>query len=233
MYAIKKKEVNSCIFHSSDPIALKYRNIRTSINTVRTAFHKTVDILISKHHCSKRQAVAAVMKLVKLCLIVTTGNIMIKTHPNLCGHSTTQQKHSKSRRSYSCFGLGMSCGGNDAVITYHSDGSRVQGTGGYIVQGITIIGTYRRLPALPISSECRSNLSLLKETVFTILCSRSGVPIHQLFQKIPYQMTDATSHNLKVDEMVALDLGVDCVPEYLFCQTHPCLMFNREVLEVF
>ena len=52
-------------------------------------------------------------------------------------------------------------------------------------------------------------------------------------KKIPYQMTDATSHCLKVGEMVALDLGVDCVPEYLFCQTHPCLMFNREVLEVF
>ena len=47
----------------------------------------------------------------------------------------------------------MSCGGNDAVITYHSDGSREQGTGGYMVQGITIIVTYRRLPALAISSE--------------------------------------------------------------------------------
>ena len=45
-------------------------------------------------------------------------------------------------------------------------------------------------------------------------------------------MTDVAAHNLLVDEMVAMDLGVDHVPQHLFCQTHPCLMLNRKLVEV-
>ena len=45
-------------------------------------------------------------------------------------------------------------------------------------------------------------------------------------------MPDAAAHNLHVDEMVAVDLGVDHVPRPVFCQTHHCLMFNRKLVEV-
>ena len=45
-------------------------------------------------------------------------------------------------------------------------------------------------------------------------------------------MTDAAAHNMHIDEMVPMDLGVDHVPQHLFCQTHPCLMFNRKLVEV-
>ena len=33
--------------------------------------------------------------------------------------------------------------------------------------------------------------------------------------------------------MVAMDLGVEYVPEHLLCKTHPCLKFNRKTWDVF
>jgi len=121
---------------------------------------------------------------------------------------------------------------DNSVITYHTDSSKVQGTGGYSVQRITIDGKYRSLPALPISNKCRENLALLKQTILSILSAVSRVAASELFLKIDYQMTDAASHNLHVDEIVAMDLGVEYIPQHLFCQTHPFLMFNRKIVEV-
>ena len=120
-----------------------------------------------------------------------------------------------------------------AVITYHTDGSRTQGVGSYTVQGITINGRYRSLPALPISSESRANLDLLKKTVLSILSAVSGVPMKDIFKKISYQMTDAAAHNFQVDNIIASDFEVDHVPKHLLSQTHPCLMFIKKVLKVF
>ena len=45
-------------------------------------------------------------------------------------------------------------------------------------------------------------------------------------------MTDGASHNLKVDEMVAMDFEVELVPQHLFCHKHPCLMGNRKFVAV-
>ena len=76
------------------------------------------------------------------------------------------------------------------------------------------------------------NLSLLKQTILPILSAVSGVATCDLFSKINYQMPDAAAHNLHVDEMVVMDLGVDYVPQHLFCQTHLCPMFNKKLAEV-
>ena len=45
-------------------------------------------------------------------------------------------------------------------------------------------------------------------------------------------MIDSAVHNLHLHKMVAMDLGVDSVPQHLFCHTHPCLMFNRKLVDV-
>ena len=39
------------------------------------------------------------------------------------------------------------------VVTYHDDGSKKQGTGSFSVQGLTINGKFRALPAMQIASE--------------------------------------------------------------------------------
>ena len=78
----------------------------------------------------------------------------------------------------------------DAMITYHKDGSRAQHVGNYIVQGITVNGKYRSLPGFPISNECRARLAQLKEIVLRILSTVSGVPMKDILKKISYQMTE-------------------------------------------
>ena len=54
-----------------------------------------------------------------------------------------------------------------------------------------------------------------------------------LFERIQFKVTDSTSHNFQVDDLVALELGTDHIPEHLLCHTHPVLMFNRKMIETF
>ena len=44
---------------------------------------------------------------------------------------------------------------------------------------------------------------------------------------------DSTAHNFGVDKQVSNDLGTDYVPDELLCSTHPVLMFNRTIIDVF
>ena len=100
-----------------------------------------------------------------------------------------------------------------AVLTYHDDGSKTQGIGGYSFQGITINNRFRPLPTLPVASECRKNLAALKIAVLSILaaCNTKQSPV-EIYNAISFKVTDATAHNFEVDEMVALDLGTDNIP---------------------
>ena len=117
---------------------------------------------------------------------------------------------------------------SECVISYHDDGSRKQGIGGYSVQGITINGIFRPLPTLPIASESRENLAALKLAVLNMLCvcNPTYTPV-QIQEAITFKITDSTSHNLGVEELVSLELGTDYIPEQLLCHTHPVLMFTR------
>ena len=124
--------------------------------------------------------------------------------------------------------------GSDVVITYHEDGSKKKGVGSFSVQGVTIDNKYRAFPTLPISSESRENLADLKKTVLDILSLVNGnYTSKDIFEKITFRISDGTSHNFNIDELVALDLGTDHIPEHLLCHTHPVLMFNRKVVDVF
>ena len=46
-------------------------------------------------------------------------------------------------------------------------------------------------------------------------------------------VTDATSHNLEVEKLLAEQLQVESIPDHLLCHVHPALMFTRELDSVF
>ena len=114
----------------------------------------------------------------------------------------------------------------DVVITYHDDGSMKQGCGSFNVQGCTIDGKYRAFPTLPIASETRENLASLKITVLNILSvvSSGKYSPKDLQETITFKVTDGVSHNFGVEEIVALELGTEYIPDHLLCHTQytPC-----------
>ena len=120
-----------------------------------------------------------------------------------------------------------------ATIVYHDDGSKKQGAGSFSVQGITIDRKFYPFPTLSLSSETRENLSRLKLTILDILSTVSGVPSADLWRRIDFTMTDSTSHNLKVDDLVSSALDTDHVPAHLLCQVHPACMFTRCLQKLF
>ena len=56
----------------------------------------------------------------------------------------------------------------NSTISYHDDGSKTQGAGGFSVQGISINRKYYPLPTLKIAKETRENLVELKVRVYYV-----------------------------------------------------------------
>ena len=67
-------------------------------------------------------------------------------------------------------------------------------------------------------------------------------------QEVSFKLTDGVSHNSGIEEMVALELGTIHIPDHLFSavtinyylilsqilyHTHPVLMFNFELIDLF
>ena len=113
------------------------------------------------------------------------------------------------------------------TIVYHDDGSKKQGAGSFSVQGATINKKFYPFPTLCIASETRQNLAQLKLTIIAILSAVSGVSSSDLWRLIDFTMTDSTSHNMGVDDLVSDALETDHTPSHLICQVHPCAMFTR------
>ncbi|CAH1261889.1 Hypp2477 [Branchiostoma lanceolatum] len=214
----------------------KYQHIRESIRKVRPEFYETVDKLQSCYHMSKAQASAAV---------VVVENQLFgrrwKSHGESDVIDLDTLPESKSVRyagkSIEVLALDeivkeiMDCD-EQVVVTYSHDGSKKQGAGSFSVQGITVKGRYRSLPTLSIASESRQNLADLKVAMLQILEAASGVASKTLFEKIDFVITDQTSHNFNVDELVAESLESEHIPDHLFCNVHPTLMFNRVITKL-
>ena len=113
------------------------------------------------------------------------------------------------------------------TIVYHDDGSKKQGVGSFSVQGATINKKFYPFPTLCLASETRENLAQLKVTILSILSAVSGVSSSDLWRRIDFTMTDSTSHNMGVDDLVSEALETDHTPSHLICQVHPCAMFTR------
>lgn len=232
----KKKHRRSSggtVTQERDELPLQYQHIRHSIRKVRPEFYETVDQLKSCYHMSEAQAVAAV---------VTVGRKMFgrawKFHdePQVIDLDTVPES-SNLRQAGKCLEVlaldeivkEIMNSDEKVVVTYSDDGSKKQGAGAFSVQGITVNGKYRSLPTMSIASESRENLAALKVAVLNILEAASGVPAKTLFEKIDFVVTDQTAHNLKVDELVAASFESERVPDHLFCNVHPTLMFNRVI----
>ena len=87
-------------------------------------------------------------------------------------------------------------------IIYSNDGSSLNKVGSFIVQAMTINGTQRALPPLPISTESYENLKDLEITL-KILSAASGYKYsaQDILSKINF-MTNSTAHNIGVIEKV-------------------------------
>ena len=73
-----------------------------------------------------------------------------------------------------------------------------------IIVGLSI--TWRR------ESEVKIRIRTYSDGITSIHQGAGGIEDY----KISYQMTHSAVHNLHADEMVAMDLGVDLVPQHLF-----------------
>ena len=107
------------------------------------------------------------------------------------------------------------------AVTYHDDGSRFKGIGGYSVQGVTVKGKFFPLPTLAISSETRENLADLKIVVLQLLSVTAG--LEALWEKVDFVMGDGTAPSVGVMEIVSEKLEMEHTLGHLLCQVHPAL----------
>ena len=215
----------------SEELPERFRHLRLSERKVRPEVYSTIDKLKTVYHCTEKQASAA---------LVEVGNIMFETNwkfheegENITVNTLPESKNirtaSEAIEAMTISEIAHLINNTDSniSITYSDDGSRKQGVGNFVVQGITVDGKHRALPTLGIERETRTNLAELKLTTFKILEVASGIPAKKLFQRVNFVMTDQTAHNFEVASLVCEELQIDQLPFHLFCNVHPTLMFNR------
>ena len=87
---------------------------------------------------------------------------------------------------------------------------------------------------LGIVTESCESLKDLELMTLKILSAASGnryLPA-KILAKISFVMTDSTSHNMEVIEMVCEDLEIESVPKTLLCNAHPLMLFQSKIVEV-
>ena len=105
-------------------------------------------------------------------------------------------------------------GDSQSVATYSNDGSSLNRTGNFVVKYIN--GVQRTLPT-QIFAETKKSLVELIQTTIEILSAATEC-MHtesQIMAKIDFVMTDSTSHNLGVIEMVGEEVESEYVPSSL------------------
>ena len=83
-------------------------------------------------------------------------------------------------------------------------------------------------------TESRETLKELEIYTLKILIAASGNKYSpsDILENILFVMTDSTSHNLNVIEMVCEELEVESVPKTLLCNAHPLMLFQHKEVEV-
>ena len=73
------------------------------------------------------------------------------------------------------------------------------------------------------------------QTTLEILSTATGCMYteSQIMAKIDFVMTDSTSHNLGVIEMVCEEVESEYIPSSLVCNAHPVMMIQRKVKQLF
>ena len=79
------------------------------------------------------------------------------------------------------------------------------------------------------------SLAELVQTTLEILSAATGYMYteSQIIAKIDFVMTDSTSHNLDVIEMVCEEKESEYVPSSLVCNIHPLMMMQLKVKQLF
>ena len=218
-----------------DDLPLKFRHIRNGPRSVKPEIYKLMNKLSSEFHMSRAQVEAA---------IVNTANILFGRkwkafQPKGETDCDTLPAMSSLRRTEPYMEAMALCTivedimkeGAESTIVYSNDGSALSGTGNYIVQSLTVNGKQRSLPTFGIFTESKESLKDLEVTTLEILSASTGnkYSTQEIFNKISFVMTDSTSHNLGVVEMVATDLETDEVPKTLLCNVHPLMMFQNKI----
>ena len=239
----RKRCFEEVLGKTKESLPPSWSHIRISSHKVRPEYYRVVDLLVSRFHCSMDQAVAAVVEVGRGLFALPWkyhkegAAITLDTAP----HNKSQRLASKAIEAHTLSKIAqkiVEAPGN-ATVTFHDDGSRAQGCGGYSVSGVTLPGqapgttTYYPFPTLPIAKETRENLADLKLTILSILATCGGVTRQILWSKVDFVMTDSVSHNKGVEEIVAEALEVDHIPSHLLCNVHPSLMFVRVALKLF
>ena len=87
------------------------------------------------------------------------------------------------------------------------------------------------MPKLWIFAETEKSLAELIQTTLEIPSVATGCMYteSQIMAKIDFVMTDSTSHNLGVIEMVCEEVESEYIPSSLVCNTHPVMMMQRKV----
>ena len=120
------------------------------------------------------------------------------------------------------------------TVTYSNDGSAMSGVGSYVVQSLNVNGVQRALPTFSIFTESRNSLKDLEITTLRILAASSGHKYSEqdILKRISFVMTDSTSHNKGVIELVCEELNVEQIPATLLCNVHPLMMFQSKMKEL-
>ena len=124
----KIRRVSTATKDAADMMPQKFCHIRTSARQVRSEFYSAVDKLISLHHCSKNQAVSAVIIVANKLfgrpwkVFESESTIDINTAPS---HKSIRET-GRAIETYTLKRIVDEIMESDerAVITYHDDGSK-------------------------------------------------------------------------------------------------------------
>jgi len=115
-----------------------------------------------------------------------------------------------------------------ATITHATDSTTRKYVGSFAPAGLHINrDEYVPLPTLPISSETTKNVADSIVTDFRLLEAASGHSAEDLYAAVDVHMTDSTSHNKGIAELVGAEFNRADKAGQIFCDTHTALGFDR------
>ncbi|CAM1331741.1 Uncharacterised protein g10665 [Pycnogonum litorale] len=229
------------ISEESAELPLKFRHVRESQRNVRDEVYWTMAELNGLGFSYKESQVA----------IVTVGNILFGTKWKLPAEATESDENEneamfdcdtlptrknirkllKNMEAYSLKLVGdkvIAAKASGATVTHATDSTTRKYVGSFAPAGLHINkDEYVPLPTLPITSETTRNVADSIATDFKQLEAASGHTADDLYSAVNVHMTDSTSHNKGISDILAAEFNRDTKAGQIFCDTHTALGFDR------
>ena len=120
-----------------------------------------------------------------------------------------------------------------ATITHATDSTTRKYVGSFAPAGLHINrNEYLPLPTLPIGTETTENVAESIAVEFKLLEAASGYSAEELYGSVDVHMTDSTSHNKVISDILANKLDRKEKAGQIFCDTHTALGFDRAIAKV-